>query len=122
MVHEYWNIDEKGRTKITGNNSGIFLVPCGPNGPVEPAREKVCIASITETDLTDNVYTVTVEPATGIDGLRNNGPENITVTVANAGGNLTKVLKPNDVWDRDGLDFTTITFSAGAQFQADIMR
>lgn len=92
------------------------------DGDVTVNVSDVLVACITEADLTTNVYTVTGDPATAIDGLRNNGPENITVTVANAGGDIVKVLQPGDVWDRDGLSFTAITFSAGAEFQADILR
>lgn len=111
-----------GYRRLKGDTVGPYVVPCGPSGPIDPAREKVLVACITEADLTTNVYTVTGDPATAIDGLRNNGPENITVTVANAGGDIVKVLQPGDVWDRDGLSFTAITFSAGAEFQADILR
>ena len=75
---EYWDKelgDHGDNRRVKGNSVGPFVVPCGPNGPVEPAREKVCIASITEIDLTDNVYTVTGEPAKRIE-LINDGAIN----------------------------------------------
>lgn len=116
-----WRYDESNDVWIKVSEDAPLPVVVG-NTPLTNSDFKVLVACITEADLTENVYTVTGDPATLIDGLRNNGPENMTVTVANTGGDIVKVLKPNDVWDRDGLSFTSITFSTGAEFQADILR
>ena len=122
---EYWNKEanegQGDNRRVKGNELGPYVVPCGPNGPVEPAREKVLVACITEASLTENVYTVPGDPATKLE-LINDGAGELTVTVTDDGTDKTKVLKPDDVWDPDLTSLTEITFSAGAVFRADLLR
>jgi len=104
-----------------GNEIGSFVVSCGSNGPVEPAKDKVLIACLTPASLTDNVYTVTGDPATKVEVI-NDGAGDMTVTLTDDGVDKSKVLKPDDVWDPDLTSLTEITFSAGAVFRADLLR
>lgn len=103
---------------VGDKNAGHVSVVGSGGGSANP----VCIDSITESDLTTNVYTVTGDPAIGIEGLRNNGTDELTVTINDSAGTKTKTLKVNDVYDQRFTGFTTLTFSAGAVFEADIMR
>lgn len=102
----------------TGEKTGIPKVQTvGNDGE---STEKACIACVTEADLTDNVYTVPAGgSATRIEGLRNNGAGVLTVTIGDLG--ITKSLAPRDVWDQSFAPFQTLTFSAGAEFEVDIM-
>ena len=110
-------IAQTGET-VGDKNAGHVSVVGSGGGSANP----VCIDSITESDLTTNVYTVTGDPAIGIEGLRNNGTDELTVTINDSAGTKTKTLKVNDVYDQRFTGFTTLTFSAGAVFEADIMR
>ena len=113
---------EKGGTDdLKGNDNGIYTVPCGPNGPVEPAREKVLVACLTPASLAANVYTVTGDPATRLE-IINDGAGDLTVTITDNEVDKVKVLKPDDVWDPDCTAITKLTFSAGAVFRADLYR
>ena len=119
-------------TPVTPGLNGLVSYPVNESGVVQSAGTatdpmhtvqigKVCIASITETDLTDNVYTVTGDPATRIE-LINDGAGELTITVSDGANTISKVLKPDDVYDQDFTAITTVTFSAGAVFRADILR
>jgi hypothetical protein len=125
-------IGKKGLRELKGDENGITVVPKNESGVAQSAGTvadpmhtvqigKVCIASITETDLTDNVYTVTGDPATRIE-LINDGAGELTITVSDGANTISKVLKPDDVYDQDFTAITTVTFSAGAVFRADILR
>lgn len=125
MIGAYINKDKndgEGRPdEMEGNSVGPFVVPCGLNGPVEPAREKVLVACLTPSSLTANVYTVTGDPATRLE-IINDGAGDMTVTVTDDGTDKAKVLKPDDVWDPDCTSITKITLSVGAVFRADLYR
>lgn len=124
-------VDATGKVPGDVDYVGPFVVPKNESGVVQSAGTatdpvhtvqigKVCIASITETDLTDNVYTVTGGPATRLDGLKNKGVGVMTVTLDTG---IVLSLDPGDVYnDIDLYPFTTLTFSAGAEFKAMICR
>jgi hypothetical protein len=125
IIMEYWdesaNNGQGDTRRVKGNDKAPFFILVDENGPVEPAREKVCIVSITESNLTDHVYIVPGDPVTRIE-LINDGPGELTVTVSDGTNSTSKVLKPDDVYDQNFTAITTLTFSAGAVFRADILR
>lgn len=90
--------------------------------PIVNTREPSCFASIDESDLTANVYTVTGDPAIGIDVINDSAGE-ITVTVSDGTTSIAKTLKPDDTYHQTfEIGVETVTFSAGAVFRADLLR